>query len=138
MRLFRGSAALVVSAVLASCGGGDDKDSSGVVFVFRLHGFPASQEFRARTKSPEVIAQARRQLKLPVEERRMFAIGSIDAGNGGYNLDWRWHFTDFALAEIAIELCDGTPALLEDDLDYWLDTVKSFCPWASYVHAELE
>jgi hypothetical protein len=138
MHLHRILAAFVVSVLLAACGGEDEKASSGVVFVFRLHGFPASQEFRARTESADVIAAARQQLKLPVEERRMFAIGPIEAGNGGYNLDWRWHFRDFALAEMAIELCDGTPELLEQDLGYWLNTVKTFCPWASYVHAELE
>jgi hypothetical protein len=138
MHLRHALAALAVSALLAACGGGGRQEPSGVVFVFRLHGFPASQEFRARTESAEVIAIARRQLALPVEDRRLFAIGPIEPGNGGYNLDWQWHFTDFALAEMAIELCDGTPELLEEDLDYWLQTVKNFCPWASYVHAELE
>ena len=137
MPLLRAIAISLFAALLASCGGGDN-ESSGTVFVFRLHGFPASQEFRARTESAPVIAQARQQLQLPVAKRKMFANGPIKAGNGGYNLAWRWHFTDFALAEAAIELCDGTPTLLEADLEYWLNTVKSFCPWAAYVHAELE
>ena len=128
----------LTAALLASCGGSDEGKSSDVVFVFRLHGSPASQEFRAKTKSPEVIAQARAQLKLPVSERRMFANGALGPGNGGYNLTWNWHYTDFALAEMTIELCDGTPALVEEELDYWLNTVKSFCPWSSYVHAEAE
>ena len=50
----------------------------------------------------------------------------------------RWHYTDFTLVEVAIELCDGTPALVEQDLPYWLNTVKSFCPWAGYVHAKIQ
>jgi hypothetical protein len=137
MLLPRAFLALAAAALLASCGGGDEQPAA-TVFVFRLHGFHASQEFRARTTSASVIAQARQQLQLPVAERRLFPIGSIKAGDGGYNRSWRWHFTDFALAEMAIELCDGTPVLLEEDLTYWLNTVKSFCPWSGYVHAELE
>jgi hypothetical protein len=137
MPLLRPLAFAAVLVLLTSCGGSDSEPRARD-YVFRLHGFPASQEFRARTDSAEVIAQARQQLTLPVAERRLFAIGPIRAGNGGYNLAWQWHFADFALAEMAIELCDGTPTLLEEDIEYWLGTVKSFCPWASYVHAELE
>jgi hypothetical protein len=35
------------------------------------------------------------------------------------------------MAEMTIELCDGTPSLVEADLDYWLDTVQRFCPWGA-------
>lgn len=130
------AALFVVSVLLVSCGGGEPEPQSAV-FVFRLRGFPESQEFRARTQSPTVIAQARQQLQRPVAERRLFPVGPISSGNGGYNLAWKWHYTDFTLAEVAIELCDGTPALVEQDLEYWLNTVKSFCPWTAYVYAEM-
>jgi hypothetical protein len=137
--LLRVFAASCVAALLASCGGGDgESERAGKVFVFRLQGLRDTQEFRARTQSAAVITQARQQLQLPVAERRLFPIGPIKEGNGGYNLAWKWHFTDFELAEVTIELCDGTPKLLEEDLAYWLDTVKSFCPWKAYVHAELD
>ena len=33
----------------------------------------------------------------------------------------------------AIELCDGRPSMVEDDLGYWVDTVGSFCPWGAKV-----
>lgn len=127
---------LIGLALLASCGGGGG-DPPSAVFVFRLHGFPESQEFRARTSSAEVIALARQQLRLPVAQRGLFPNGPIAAGAGGYNLAWGWHYTNFALTELAIELCDGSPALVDQDLGYWLNTVGRFCPWAAYVHAEL-
>jgi hypothetical protein len=130
--------ALIAALISSSCGGGGDGSSTEKTFVFRLHGFPASQEFVAKTKSPQAIAQARQQLQLPAAERRLFPIGAITSGNGGYNHAWRWHYADFALAENSIELCDGTPAMLEEDLEYWLGTVKSYCPWAAYVHAEIQ
>jgi hypothetical protein len=33
------------------------------------------------------------------------------------------------MAEMTIELCDGLPSYVENDLDYWVDTVGRFCPW---------
>ena len=124
-------------ALLASCGGGDSQ-SDAVTFAFRLRGLPASEEFRVSTSSRQLIAQARAQLSLPESERRLFASGAIRAGNGGHNLGWRWHFADVALTEAAIELCDGRPSMVEADLNYWLNTVKSFCPWDSYVYSEVQ
>ena len=122
---------------LVSCGGGDQA-SDTVTFAFRMRGLGPAEEFRVSTSSPEFIAQARAQLDLPARERRMFAAGPIRAGNGGNNLDWSWHFTqDVALAEVSIELCDGRPSMVEADLRYWLRRVGSFCPWGSYVHAEV-
>lgn len=90
------------------------------------------------SSSPRFIAQARAQLALPAAQRRLFAAGPIRAGNGGHNLDWSWHFTDnVALAEVMLELCDGRPSMVEADLGSWLRRVDSFCPWGSYVYAEL-
>ncbi|MBI4257534.1 MAG: hypothetical protein HY619_01135 [Thaumarchaeota archaeon] len=36
---------------------------------------------------------------------------------------------------VSIELCDGTPGFVEADLDYWIDSVKSYCPWAGQIIA---
>jgi hypothetical protein len=132
-------AALAIVA-LASCGGsgGDGgAEQAPVTFVFRLHGLPQSEEFRATIASPKYIAMAREQLLLPEDQRHLFANGGLLPGNGGYNLAWSWHFGNVGLSEVAIELCDGRPSFVEANLDYWLNTVKGFCPWASYVYQEL-
>jgi hypothetical protein len=127
----------LASMGLVSCGGGDAGPGT-VTFAFRMHGLGPAEEFRVASSSPRFIAAARRQLVLPATQRHLFAAGPIRSGNGGYNLDWSWHFTnDVALAEVSIELCDGRPSMVEGDLRYWLYTVKSFCPWGSYVAAEL-
>jgi hypothetical protein len=84
------------------------------------------------------IAQAREQLRLPESQRRLFPAGPIAAGTCGYNLHWSWHFTEATLTESSIELCNGRPSMVEASLPYWLGTVKSFCPWSGYVHAELQ
>lgn len=125
-------------ALLVACGGGGSTDQPEVVtFSFRLRGLPASEEFRIYTSSPQFIAQARAQLLLPQAQRRLFALGAIRSGNGNHNLAWSWHFSDATLVESSIELCDGRPSMVEADLNYWLNTVKSFCPWDSYVYAEV-
>ena len=82
--------------------------------------------------------QARAQLSLPESQRQLFALGTLRAGNGKHNLTWSWHLSDAMLTEAAIELCDGRPSMVEADLNYWLNSVKSFCPWGSYVHAEVK
>jgi hypothetical protein len=48
-----------------------------------------------------------------------------------YNQPWSWHIDseDIHMAEMTIELCDGLPSHVENDLDYWVDTVGRFCPW---------
>jgi len=130
---------ILVCSLLASCGsGGDAPPSTTSAFVFRMRGLPASEEFRVTISSPLVIAQARAQLLLPEAQRRLFASGPIGAGNGGHNTGWSWHFSNVSLVEAAIELCDGRPSMVEANLDYWLNTVGTFCPWSSYVYAEAE
>lgn len=141
MRFARLFASIAAMASAASCGGdagvGPPDDRPTVVFVFRLHGQSAAEEFRVASSSPDFIAQARAQLQLPQAQRRLFAIGPIAAGRGGHNVGWSWHLTNVSLVEAAVEVCDGTPSMVEADLSYWLNTVKSFCPWGSYVFAEV-
>lgn len=122
---------------LLACGGTDVTASDTVIFAFRLRNQPASEEFRVATSTPEVIAAARAQLALPVASRNLFPNGPIAAGDGGQNPGWGWHFTGLQLVDLSIELCDGTPSLVQADLPYWLNTVKRFCPWSAYVYAEV-
>jgi hypothetical protein len=129
-----------ITLMLAACGGGGGDappPPASATFAFRLHGLDASEEFRVATSSPQFIAQARAQLALPQAQRNLFVTGGLRAGNGGHNAAWSWHLADAALTQTAIELCDGRPTMVEADLNYWLNTVKSFCPWSSYVHAEI-
>lgn len=130
----------VLSTVVAACSGEapSPPQQGAVIFVFRLRDLPNTEEFRVSSASAEFIAQARAQLGLPPAQRMLFAAGPIAAGDGGHNVGWSWHFSSVSLAEVAIELCDGTPSMVEADLDYWINTVKTFCPWSSYVYAEIQ
>lgn len=141
--MVRANAVFLSLAVLVSaCSDGDDdapvtEEPGAKTFAFRLRGFPATEEFRYSSKSQSFIDEARSQLALPEDQRFLFPIGTLAQGDGGHNAPWHWHLVDAGLTELAIELCDGTPSMVESDLAYWLDTVGNFCPWAGYVYAEL-
>ena len=143
--LLRAPALLLAATLLAACGGGEglgglvpQSDSAApVTFAFRVRGAGPEQEFRHTTTDPALIANARAQLQLPLASRTLFPAGPIASGNGGVNPGWDWHYTSLSLVEVSIALCDGLPSMVNEGLSYWLGTVKSFCPWGGYVHAEV-
>lgn len=61
--------------------------------------------------------------------------GAITAGDAGYNAPWSWHVVPATVEapDLAIELCDGRPSMVEENLEYWLQTVGRFCPWGAVV-----
>ena len=99
--------------------------------------------FIIATSNPQIIEKALEQLSVPVAQRKILN-GAIARGNGGYNkngthsFEWHfkendWHFTDFS-----IEIYDGRPhSDLDLSIDYWIDTVKRFSPWNSYLKREI-
>jgi hypothetical protein len=64
-------------------------------------------------------------------KNNMFPMGELERGDGGFNKPWSWHLKPdtVRMVEVSIELCDGTPSFIENELEYWLGTVKSYCPW---------
>lgn len=108
-------------------------------FVFSMIGDSEGvQNFEAHTNDPLVISQARAQLALPFEQRQLFIIGPIARGSSSVDYRWSWHFVpnQWSLTESSIELCDGNPVLVEQAVDYWVDTIGQFCPWDARIVAE--
>jgi hypothetical protein len=106
-------------------------------FQFAEKKMGPEQNFAAVTTNDAIAAAARAQLLVPIEQRKMI-IGKIARGNGDRNGKWSWHFIpgDWSFAEMAIEVCDATPSYIEENLDAWLKSPVTFCPWASYVTGE--
>jgi hypothetical protein len=61
----------------------------------------------------------------------------LEPGDGGFNLGHDWHVVDVELADMAMEICDGTVSYL-DGLGYEAFVQEHgdrFCPWDARVPA---
>ena len=101
----------------------------GVLATFRVE----NDTFQAFTADPSAIADL-----FALREGRGSAHipnGTLAEGPGvgAHNAPWSWHLdpSDLHLADLTIEVCDGKPRMVEDNLDYWLGAVKRYCPWAA-------
>jgi hypothetical protein len=128
----------VLALVAVACD--SDRDTASLAtFVFQHRDVPGpAGSFVARTADPAVIHLAREQLALPQAERLLHIEGPIERDKDDQEPDWSWRFVPgtWRLVQKSIELCDGTPQMVEDDLAYWVDQVGSFCPWSAHVTAE--
>jgi hypothetical protein len=54
-------------------------------------------------------------------------------GQFDHNLPWGWHLDpeEIEMADFTIELCDGNPAFVEAELEYFVETVGHYCTWAA-------
>ncbi|MFO8175953.1 MAG: hypothetical protein R6T96_16835 [Longimicrobiales bacterium] len=55
-------------------------------------------------------------------------------GRGAHNLPWSWHMdpAETEMAENTIEVCDGLPSYVEENLQEWL-SLGRYCPWAAQL-----
>lgn len=97
-----------------------------IIATFDVQG----EQFRVRIENEATIEQVRALGR--GEGTASIPNGRLLRGSDG-NEPWSWHLDpqDIEMTEVAIELCDGTPSLVEADLDYWVDTVQRFCPWTA-------
>jgi len=101
------------------------------------HGNWQDTSFIVATSNAALINEVQVELAKPIGERKIIS-GAIVAGHGGYNHNaghwFKWHMkeNEWALAEMAMEVCDGCPySDIDADTAYWLNTVKQYCPWSS-------
>lgn len=103
--------------------------SGGVLVTFDVEG----EEYKIFVQNKETIAdvlavqRGEGQAKIPS--------GKIIGEPVFYNEPWSWHIDpmDIHMAEFTIEVCSGLPSHVEDDLDYWVNTVGRFCPWSAEI-----
>lgn len=98
--------------------------ASGIIATFAV----GDESFRAHVENPETIKQIWAVFR--GQSTATIPVGRLLPGEE-YNTGWSWHLDpwDIQMAEVAIELCDGLPSHIEANLDYWLNTVGSYCPW---------
>ncbi|HWO93978.1 MAG TPA: hypothetical protein VNL92_04375 [Dehalococcoidia bacterium] len=87
--------------------------------------------YRVLLTDPDDIARA--EEALAGDGRAGIPNGELRPGDGGVNTGHAWHVVDVHFADLTIELCDGTASMVDENLDYWLNVVGSFCPWSARV-----
>ena len=103
-------------------------EPSAPVYIIQV----IDETFRVQITDSTVSAEAERLLQSG-EVRNIE--GPLLAGDGDINAPYPWHLNpdSITFSDATIELCDGRPSMIQDDLDYWLNTVKAFCPWGVKV-----
>src|SRR5262245_24350483 len=119
---------LVIALLLAACGDSSMTASGGVLATFAV----GDETFKVLVTNEATIQQL-------FDLRDGLSKASIPSGAlrtgpgaGDHNAPWSWHLDaeDIEMAEIAIEACDGTPSIVEDDLAGYL-VLGRFCPWSA-------
>lgn len=122
--------AIVVVGGVAACGDDDELlvPDEGALFVLEVSG----EGFRALVTDPQAVADLTERME---EGTEGVVSGELARGDGGFNQPWSWHWEPETVhaPDAAIEVCDGRPSMVEEDLDYWVDTVERFCPWGATV-----
>lgn len=121
------------AALTTACGGDDPiRPTDGhASFLVEVSG----EQFRVRVADTTQVRLLEERLAAGVAG---VVSGTLRAGDGGFNAPWSWHLDPETVhaADLSIEVCDGRPSMVEGDLDYWLGTVKQFCPWGAKLVAK--
>lgn len=126
--------AVVAGTLLAGgCRDGTTVPADGAVFQVRVQ----ADTFSVRAETDGAIAGLEARLRSGQEG---VVLGTLAAGDGGFNDPWNWHLVpgSIEVPDVAVEVCDGTPRMVENDLEYWLETVGTYCPWSARVIRRLE
>lgn len=131
--------AILLLGIFTACSTNNDEDNNAHYYEFTHQSDDINYRIVAKTSDPDVIAKVEQELSIPFEERNMHINGPIARGNPGYNSNWSWHFVEsqWSLAEVSTEVCDGRPSFVEENLDYWVDQVGRFCPLGARVVEEV-
>jgi hypothetical protein len=122
---------VLMGASIATC-----QDAAGpepeAVFELQV----VDETFRIGVDDPVQIDSFAARLAAGVEGT---LTGELVRGSGGVNQPWSWHLdpATVRVADLTTEVCDGRPSMVEEDLDYWVDTVERYCPWGARVTARV-
>jgi hypothetical protein len=91
---------------------------------------------------PEHVEHARQIIAAGGHGGGTIAVAAIAAGAGGVNRDllapgepaWSWHVTGFdGFADNTIEVLDGWPSFVEQDVQGWIDNTNGYIGFWSYT-----
>ena len=105
--------------------------SGGILVTFDVVGEQYSIFITNNETIEEVFAVQRGESQATIPN------GLIVDGAVFYNQPWSWHIDseDIHMVEMTIELYDGVPSFVENELEYWLETVHRYAPWSATIEA---
>jgi hypothetical protein len=104
----------------------------GVVAIFDVHG----EQIRVWTTNEDTINDLY-ALQAGESDANIpngpIAHGNSPEGAEPVNVPWSWHYDpeQVEMAEVTIEVCDGTPSFVEANVDYFVEDVGQYCPWSA-------
>jgi hypothetical protein len=123
-------AAAALAVALVACDDTNVEPDEAAVFTVEV----AGQRFKVKAEGENAVAALNQRMQAGTEG---VIHGKLVRGNGGFNSPWSWHLDPSSITapDLAMELCDGEPDFVESELDYYLDSVKFYCPWGAKVVA---
>lgn len=119
------------AVLLAACGSSADglRPQPAQEFILEVSG----ENFRIRTTDPAIATKLNQRRN---SATRGVVSGRLIRGNGGFNAPWTWHLdpASIEVPDVSMELCDGRPSMVQGSIDYWVDTVRFYCPWGARVY----
>ncbi|MFA4850945.1 MAG: T9SS type A sorting domain-containing protein [Bacteroidales bacterium] len=104
-------------------------------------GLPNTENFIVKISDTTLYSLAEQDLLLPDSLKQYIIIGFIDSTNGGFNLNWNWHFrtdTNMWLNSGNYEVCDGLPSYVDSNLTTFIfNTSGMFCPSNARIKSEV-
>jgi hypothetical protein len=106
-----------------------DPLAGGVLATFQA----VAEQFRVWVTNPNTIDQLFALEAGQSNARIPNARVHRGPGRGNHNAPWSWHMDpeEMEMAEVTIELCDARPSFVEENLDYFVDVVRHYCPWSA-------
>ena len=98
----------------------------------------AGERFRVALQTEAQVTRAEELLASGAEQN---VHGTLKRGNGGFNMTYSWHLdpSSVTFPDMTMEICDGRPqSEVEADVDYFVDTVKYYCPWGAKIVSRID
>jgi len=110
--------------------------------IFEFLHTTTGDTFLAWTSDLNTIQQVETQLALPQNQRGQHINGVILRlpEDCSINQQWSWYFepSSWTLSDLSIELCDGNPQYVEENLEEYVSNIGRYCPWSSIVLRAVE
>ncbi len=125
-----GMLALISLTAFSACDDDPAAPEGAATFTIEVSG----EQFMVQVETDEQIQALQARMNAGTEG---VLSGELLPGSGGFNEPWSWRMDPATVhtPDLAVEVCDGRPSMVEDNLDYWLETVGRFCPWGAKVVA---